>query len=76
MVKQITSLQNPLIKNLLLLQEKPRERRLQNLIIIEGLREVVPGSGIRVFISDNPLLIPPWQMKRTQGYYPRKCGVH
>ena len=39
MVKSISSLQNPLIKNLLLLQEKPRERKQQNLIVIEGIRE-------------------------------------
>lgn len=35
----ITSLQNPRIKNLILLQEKSRERRKQNLIIVEGFRE-------------------------------------
>jgi len=40
MVKTIASLQNPLIKNLLLLQEKPRERKQQNLIVIEGIREI------------------------------------
>ena len=40
MVKTISSLQNPLIKNLLLLQEKPRERKEQNLIVIEGTREI------------------------------------
>jgi RNA methyltransferase, TrmH family len=40
MVKTISSLQNPLIKNLLLLQEKPRERKEQNLIVIEGVREI------------------------------------
>jgi len=39
MIKTISSLQNPLIKNLMLLQEKPRERKEQNLIIIEGDRE-------------------------------------
>jgi RNA methyltransferase, TrmH family len=36
----ISSLQNPEIKNVLLLQEKPRERKEQNLIVIEGLREI------------------------------------
>jgi len=36
----ILSLQNPLIKNILLLQEKPRERKKQNLFIIEGYREI------------------------------------
>jgi TrmH family RNA methyltransferase len=40
MVKTITSLQNPLIKNILLLRDKPRERKEQNLIVIEGIREV------------------------------------
>jgi len=40
MVKTIASLQNPLIKNILLLQEKPRERKQQNLIVIEGIREI------------------------------------
>ena len=41
MAKTISSLQNPLIKNLLLLQEKPRERKEQNLIVIEGTREIM-----------------------------------
>jgi TrmH family RNA methyltransferase len=40
MVKIIASLHNPLIKNILLLQEKPRERKEQNLIVIEGVREI------------------------------------
>lgn len=39
-MEQITSLHNPRIKNLLLLQEKSRERRKQNLIVVEGFREV------------------------------------
>ncbi|HLO90878.1 MAG TPA: RNA methyltransferase [Lentimicrobium sp.] len=38
-MEQITSLQNPRIKNLILLQEKSRERRKQNLVIVEGFRE-------------------------------------
>lgn len=36
----ITSLQNPKIKNLVKLSEKSSERRSQNLIIVEGLREI------------------------------------
>jgi RNA methyltransferase, TrmH family len=40
MPKQITSLQNPLVKNVLLLSEKARERRQQDLVVVEGLREV------------------------------------
>ena len=40
MPKVISSLQNPLIKNVLLLGEKPRARKEQNRIVIEGLREI------------------------------------
>ncbi|MCG2431316.1 TrmH family RNA methyltransferase [Aequorivita xiaoshiensis] len=40
MQKSITSLQNPLIKQIFLLQEKSRERRKTGLFFIEGLREI------------------------------------
>lgn len=40
MRKSITSLQNPIIKNLLLLQRKSRERRKTGLFVIEGKREI------------------------------------
>ncbi len=40
MPRIITSAQNPLVKNLLLLQEKPRARSEQGLFIIEGVREI------------------------------------
>src|SRR5690554_4390517 len=40
MHKTITSSQNPLIKQIVLLQEKSRERRKTGLFIIEGLREI------------------------------------
>lgn len=67
MGKIISSLQNPVIKNVLLLQEKPRERKQQNLIVIEGLREIrlalISGFNItsllycRNFIDDHDLRI-------------------
>lgn len=41
MHKIITSQQNPLIKQIVLLQEKSRERRKTGLFIIEGLREIL-----------------------------------
>lgn len=49
MIQQISSLQNPGIKNLLLLEEKSRIRRQQNLFIIEGAREIARAkeSGFR-----------------------------
>ena len=40
MLKAISSLQNPLIKQIALLQEKSRERRKTGLFIIEGQREI------------------------------------
>ena len=39
-VEQITSAQNPKIKNLLLLQEKSKARREQGLFVVEGRREL------------------------------------
>jgi len=39
-MKQISSLQNPLIKQVVLLQEKSRERKKTGLFIIEGQREI------------------------------------
>ncbi len=46
----ITSPQNPRIKNLVLLQQKSRERRKQNRIVVEGLREtgIAVANGFRV----------------------------
>lgn len=46
----ITSPQNPRIKNLILLQQKSRERRRQNRIVVEGLREtgIAVTNGFRV----------------------------
>jgi TrmH family RNA methyltransferase len=40
MAEKITSLQNPRIKQVVLLQQKSKERKKQNLIIIEGSREI------------------------------------
>ncbi|QMU64078.1 MAG: RNA methyltransferase [Flavobacteriaceae bacterium] len=39
-MKQITSLQNPFIKNFLKLREKSRERKKQALFIVEGKQEI------------------------------------
>ncbi len=40
MIKQISSLQNPLVKQMLQLIEKSRERRKSGLFVIEGQREI------------------------------------
>ena len=39
-MKQIQSVQNSLIKNILKLQEKSRERKRQQLFVVEGKREI------------------------------------
>lgn len=51
MTKVITSLQNPLIRNILILTEKPRERKDQNLMVIEGSREISLALGSGTVIS-------------------------
>ena len=40
MNKQITSIQNPLVKEIIQLQEKSRNRKKKELFIIEGFREI------------------------------------
>ena len=65
MAKQISSLQNPLIRNIILLEEKPRERRQQNLAVIEGLREVklAIASGFTVpMILYGPMVLDPAEL--------------
>ena len=39
-MKQITSIQNPFIKSLVLLQEKAKARKQTGTFLIEGLREI------------------------------------
>lgn len=40
-METITSFQNPKVKNILLLQEKSRERKKQGLFVVEGEREIL-----------------------------------
>ncbi len=44
-MESITSLQNQKVKNTLLLQEKSRERKRQNLFVVEGEREITLALG-------------------------------
>lgn len=41
MQKVITSLQNPLVRQILQLQERSRERKREQLMVIEGVREII-----------------------------------
>ncbi|MEE4196298.1 MAG: RNA methyltransferase [Bacteroidales bacterium] len=61
MAEQITSTHNPKIKNILKLQQKSSERKKQNLIVIEGIREIklAKSSGIAIVsIYFCPEIIP------------------
>ena len=72
MIHMITSLQNPLIKNVLLLEEKSRERKKQDLFIIEGLREfhlAVSGGFSIQSVFYCPELLPPEEVKKTLGAF-------
>ena len=60
MHKNITSFQNPLIKQIVLLQEKSRERRKTQLFVIEGLREIslaIKGGYLLKTLLFNPEII-------------------
>lgn len=50
MAEQITSIQNPKVKKLLLLQQKSSERRKEGLFVVEGQRELMHcvNSGMEV----------------------------
>ncbi|MBT8278665.1 MAG: RNA methyltransferase [Bacteroidia bacterium] len=60
MIKQISSLQNPMIKELILIKEKSRARRRSGKFLIEGLREVslaIKGGYTMQSILFNPSVI-------------------
>ena len=40
MIKSISSLQNPLVKQITQLLDKPRERRKTGVFVVEGKREI------------------------------------
>ena len=50
-MKQITSIQNPLIKEIIQLQEKSRVRKKKGLFIIEGYREISLAIKAKYFIE-------------------------
>ncbi len=57
MIEKITSVQNPKIKNIVKLQQKSSERKKQNLVVIEGMREI--SLAIKSGIQLNTLFICP-----------------
>jgi TrmH family RNA methyltransferase len=74
----ITSLQNPAVKNVLLLLEKPRARRDQNRIVIEGMRETLLAlaGGFTItglFVCRE--IADPSQLEALQGQLPPGAGI-
>lgn len=65
MVKQITSIQNPLIKQLVHLKDKPRERRKSGQFLIEGKREL--SLAIRGGYKIDTLLFYPDLFSETEA---------
>ena len=69
-MKQIQSPQNPLIKNILRLQEKSRERKKQQLFVVEGKREI--GLALKGnFEIDSLLFIP----QKIEHHYIKKFNA-
>lgn len=52
MADHITSVQNSRIRNIVQLQSKSRERKLQNLIVIEGYREISRAAAGGIVIKE------------------------
>lgn len=60
MTKHISSTQNPIIKQLVLLKEKSRERKKTGLFLIEGKREIMlalKGNYALEAVLHNPAII-------------------
>ncbi|MEI7492338.1 MAG: RNA methyltransferase [Bacteroidota bacterium] len=71
MIRQLTSLQNPFIKDVLLLREKSRERKTRELFIIEGIREfnlAVSGGFLIQAVAFCPDLLPAEEVTKLSGY--------
>ncbi len=70
-IKQITSTQNALIKQIVLLKEKSRERKKSGTFIIEGIREMelaIKGNYLIETILFNPELIAETQIPKTTSH--------
>ncbi|MCX6283813.1 MAG: RNA methyltransferase [Bacteroidetes bacterium] len=70
-MRQITSIQNPFIKNVLLLREKSRERKTRELFIIEGVREfnlAVSGDFLIQSVAFCPDLLPAEEIAKLPRY--------
>lgn len=78
MLQQITSAQNPKIKDLLALQEKSRLRREKGLFVVEGRRELAHclESGYKartVFVCES--ILTPKELKEVVTMVGPECGI-
>lgn len=72
LLKTITSLQNPFIKDLLLLEEKPRARKEQKKFVIEGEREILLALAGGINVTDLcyvPELVDPEKLLSATTHY-------
>ncbi len=75
MQKFISSLQNPTIKKLLLLQEKARARKKENIFVVEGIREIslaLKGGYEVLELYFNPDLYP---AEKADNFVPSSTEV-
>jgi len=78
MDKVITSLQNPLVRQFMLLQEKSRERRKTSLMVIEGTREISLAVKAGYQLTDFlycPEILPQFQFHEFFRSDKISCGL-
>lgn len=76
-METITSLQNPKVKNILLLQDKSRERKKQGLFIVEGEREILLAleGGYNIQLLFICTQLKPLS-KRIEQKFPQKSKLY
>ena len=75
MFKEITSLQNPIIKRILLLKDKPKQRNIEGVFVIEGQREL--GLAIKGGYVIKSLLFEPnlFDESRIDAYKTKETEI-
>ena len=75
MLKEITSLQNPIIKRILLLKDKPKQRNIEGVFVIEGQREL--GLAIKGGYVIKSLLFEPnlFDESRIDAYKTKETEI-
>ncbi|HLT50308.1 MAG TPA: RNA methyltransferase [Arenibacter sp.] len=73
-IKEISSIQNPLVRQMLLLKEKSRERKKNGLFVIEGIKELelaIKGSyTVRTILYYPKLVTQEWILQQAKNLSP------